>query len=337
MGLLPLRAADAVFSGPQSGEKTTPFKVLELTGKGADKERDPVTENAGAATALVFVHGIERSLVPLLRAVDQYGVERKDRIRTEIIFLSGDKIEGAQRIKAAAGSIKLQSRVGMSPDGIEGPGNYGLNKNCLMTIVAAKDNIVSANFALVQPGIADAPKVIAALAKTCGDEAPPAVEELTRRQAARDGGDMRRGERMRPGAPPPVDLSKFDLNSEAGLRDAVKALIGEVQSLRAELAAVRGGGVPPARGERPKEEIPGAVPEDAALQGLLRRFIRPSNDDATVDEVLKEVRAHIKDNADLKKQAEQGWLRVLHFENYGTPYARKTGRAFLEELQRETR
>src|SRR6478735_12177303 len=116
MGPQPLRAADAVFSGPQNGEKTSPFKVLELTGKGADKERDPVTENAGAATALVFVHGIERSLVPLLRTVDQYGVERKDRIRTEIIFLSGDKIEGAQRIKAAAGSLKLQSRVGMSPD-----------------------------------------------------------------------------------------------------------------------------------------------------------------------------------------------------------------------------
>src|SRR5690349_5223201 len=84
--LLPLRAADPVFSGPQSGEKTTPFKVVELTGAGADKERDPVTENAGAATALVFVHGIERSLVPLLRTVDQYGVERKDRIRTEFIF-----------------------------------------------------------------------------------------------------------------------------------------------------------------------------------------------------------------------------------------------------------
>ena len=56
----------------------------------------------------------------------------------------------------------------------EGPGNYGLNKDCLMTIVTAKDNTVVANFALVQPGIADAPKVLAALAKPAATEPPTA-------------------------------------------------------------------------------------------------------------------------------------------------------------------
>ncbi len=342
LGLQPLRAADPVFSGPQIGEKTTPFKVLELTGDGAGKERDPVADNAGAVTAIVFVHGIERSLVPLLRTVDEYGAGRKDRIKTEIVFLTADKIEGEQRVKAAAGSLKLQSRIGLSPDGAEGPGNYGLNKSCLMTIIAAKGDVVTANFPLVQPGIADAPGVIAALAKACGDESPPTVEELMQRHMARngpgrEGGDMRRGERMRPAAGPPVDLSRFDLNNEAGLRDAVRALIGEVQSLRAELAAVRGG-APPPRGaaptERLKEPIPGAAPTDDMLVGLLRRFIRPTNDDATVDAVLKEVRAYIKDSADFKKQAKDGWGRVLHLQ-YGTEYARKTGRVFLEELQRE--
>ncbi len=70
------------------------------------------------------------------------------------------------------------------------------------------------------------------------------------------------------------------------------------------------------------------------MQGLLRRFIRPTNDDATVDEVLKEVTAHIKDSADLKNQAKDGWIRVLHLQ-YGTEYSRKAGRAFLEEIQRE--
>jgi hypothetical protein len=63
-------AADPVFSGPQPGEKATPFKVLELTGDGVGKERDVTAE---APTAVVFLHGIERSLVPLLRVVDQYG------------------------------------------------------------------------------------------------------------------------------------------------------------------------------------------------------------------------------------------------------------------------
>ena len=61
-----LPAADAVFSGPQPGEKTSPFKVVELTGPNADKERNPIAENAGKPTSLVFVHGIERSLGALL-------------------------------------------------------------------------------------------------------------------------------------------------------------------------------------------------------------------------------------------------------------------------------
>jgi hypothetical protein len=76
------------------------------------------------------------------------------------------------------------------------------------------------------------------------------------------------------------------------------------------------------------------VPTDPTLEGLLRRFIRPTNDDAAVDAVLAEVRAHIKDKAELKQQAIDGWTRVLHFETYGTEYARTKGKAFLEELKK---
>src|SRR5688572_19073020 len=91
--LINASAADRVFSGPQPGEKTTAFKTLELSGPNAGKERDPITENAGEPTALVFLHAIERSLVPLVRIVDQYGGERKDRLKTEFIFLSADRLE----------------------------------------------------------------------------------------------------------------------------------------------------------------------------------------------------------------------------------------------------
>ena len=86
--------------------------------------------------------------------------------------------------------------------------------------------------------------------------------------------------------------------------------------------------------EKPKEDFPGAVPADAKLVGLLRQFIRPTNDDATVDRVLAEVKTHIKDNADLTKQAADGWTRVLHFgDRYGTPYARKVGQEFLDQIE----
>ncbi len=229
-------------------------------------------------------HQIERSLLPLLRVVDQYGIERKDRIRTEIVFLTADRLAGEQRVRAAAGSLKFAARTGLSPDGAEGPGNYGLNKVCLMTIVTAKDNKVVANFALVQPGIADAPKIIAALAKTCGDENPPAAEALGAKQPG-----MARG--------------------AAG------------ETMRKD-------------GEKPKDPFPGAVPTDEKLAGLLRQFIRPTNDDATVDRLLAEVKTHIKDQPDLAKQAADGWTRILYFgDHYGTPYSRKVGKEFLDQLK----
>jgi hypothetical protein len=49
--------------------------------------------------------------------------------------LFADRLAGEQRVKAAARPLQLQSRVG-SLDGVEGPGNYGLNKECMMTIIA---------------------------------------------------------------------------------------------------------------------------------------------------------------------------------------------------------
>src|SRR4029434_34956 len=107
------------------------------------------------------------------------------------VFLFADRVAGEERVKAASGSVKLRGRVGLSLDGAEGPCHYVLHKECMMTILAARENKVTANFALVQPGIADAPRVIAALAKVCGDTNPPTVEQLNERQMARAGGGQR--------------------------------------------------------------------------------------------------------------------------------------------------
>ncbi|OAI57269.1 hypothetical protein AYO49_02465 [Verrucomicrobiaceae bacterium SCGC AG-212-N21] len=323
-----LHGADPIFSGPQIGEKTTGFQTLAIGGSADGTERDPVKDNAGAPTVIVFVHAIERSLIPLLRLVDEYGVQRGDRIKTEIVFLSADRIRGEQQVRGANGSLRLRAKVGLSLDGAEGPGNYGLNKDCMMTLVMARDNVVTANFGLVQPGISDAPAVIAALATTCGDEKPPTVAALTPEQPRARGMTATRG-----AAPPPrvpLDLTKLDYSSEAGLRASVVALVAEVEALRRELAQQRGEGM---ASDVPRAPIPGAAPTDARLVDLLREFIRPTNDDATVDRVLTDVKGYIKDDAGLIQQTRDGWVRVLHL-NYGTAYARKTGREFLDTLKK---
>lgn len=291
----PSQAADPVFSGPQPGEKITPFKVVTLAGPAAGKEYDPVSEHKGAPSAFVFIHGVERSMVPILRVLDQYGHERKDRLKMEFVFLSADRAEAERRFPAVGKSLSLQSRMGLSTDGIEGPGNFGLNKECLLTIVAAREDRVTANFALIQPGISDAPKIIEALALTIQDEAPPTVAQLEERRQALTGRPSRpAGERMNPRMADPA---------------AAKAT----------------------------DPFPGAVPTDEKLLTLLRRFIQPTNDEKTVNNILQQVEEHIQGKPDLTQQAVDGWTRILHFgDRYGTPYAREAGRGFLDRHKKKS-
>ena len=63
-----------------------------------------------------------------------------------------------------------------------------------MTVIVARQNKVAANFALVLPGMADAPKIISAIAKVVGDTNPPAAEALRGRRGPG-------GARMEPGQP----------------------------------------------------------------------------------------------------------------------------------------
>lgn len=215
-----------------------------------------------------------------------------------------------------------------------------------MTVVVAKNNLVTANAALIQPGIADAPNILKAMAEASGDSAPPSLAELeAKRMAANPNPRGRAGIDMSPMAPskPAIDWDKLSsqLDNEAALREAVRSLIGEVQSLRKEINELRSkpSSDSPARreaatGNTPKEPFPGAPPTDPRLLGLLRQFIQPANSDAAVDKVLGEVEAYIKGNRDLTRQAIDGWTRVLHFgDRYGTAYARKAGQAFVDRLK----
>ena len=71
-----------------------------------------------------------------------------------------------------------RSSISVSVDGNEGPGAYGLNRGVTLTILVAKDNIVTANFALVQPSLpADAPRVLGEVVKLIGGKVPT-LEEL---------------------------------------------------------------------------------------------------------------------------------------------------------------
>lgn len=191
--VIALAAEDRVFSGPQVGEKATAFKVAAVTGASSGKELVLLDGKGQKAAVIVFVHAIERSIVPLLTVVDQYGHETREKVATEFVFLSDDRTASEKRLPLVAQSLRMQCPMSISLDGPEGPGNYGLNRACLMTIVVVtKERDVTANFALVQPGIADAPAVIGAIAKACGEVDPPTPEALRERRAKAAEGNSRR-------------------------------------------------------------------------------------------------------------------------------------------------
>ncbi|MDB4664855.1 hypothetical protein OAE97_00745 [Verrucomicrobia bacterium] len=195
---LQAQTQEKVFSGPQPGESTTHFDAIELRGDTQGETVDPILENAGNATTLVFVHGLERSMVPLMKVIDAFGERYKTKIKTEWVFLSDDPITSRQRLPIAGRSIQMKGRMLLSSDGIEGPGNYGLNKRCLLTVLTSKENKVTANFALIQPGIADAESILGALAALIGLEKIPDMhsfidqERMTRRGMRGRGKEIKR-------------------------------------------------------------------------------------------------------------------------------------------------
>lgn len=319
-------AADPpLYSGPQPGEPTPAFRAKLLAEGQAWKEEDLIARWMGAPSVIVFVHGLERSMAPLMTTLDQYAAENSGKLRAGFVFLTDDQVMAEQRLPLVRRSLNLKSPVALSPEGPEGPGSYALNRKCLLTVLAARDNRVTASFALVQPGIADAPRILAAVGKLIGDEKPPTADALQER---------RRGVAARPAAADrPTDRPSADLSTVEGLRAAVQQLQQEVRRLSAELAQLRSAS--PRQPARPAtgESLPGAAPTDEKLVGLLRSFIQRTNDPATVDRVLKEVEEYVRTSPDLKKQAIDGWVRVLYLK-YGTEYAQSAGQKFVERLRK---
>jgi hypothetical protein len=169
---------EKVFSGPQPGEKLTGFKVQGMFGRWDGKETDVIADAAKAPTMLIFVHEWTRPTLQLTRGLDTYGDKWAAKgLKTYFVNLTADKAKTEQFLQGAKNSLNLKCPQSISLDGLEGPGNYGLNRKMTVTILVAKDNKVTANFAIVQPNETDTPKVLAAVADLLG-EPKPSQEEI---------------------------------------------------------------------------------------------------------------------------------------------------------------
>ena len=176
LALAPCVWAGDLPSGPAVGDKLQEFKVLGFSGSEAGKEFEVLKQAKNGPTLLVFVHQISRPLFQLLRPVDAYA-SKEEKLARHIIWLSTDKDETIKFLERAKNSLNLQTPVSVTLDGKDGPPAYGLNDKVAVTILIAKDKKVVANFAYADPNDTVAPKVIDAIAKAVGKEAPKAKED----------------------------------------------------------------------------------------------------------------------------------------------------------------
>lgn len=171
---------DPVFSGPQPGESLAPFKVRLVLGAQPGKEIDPIAQADGKPVLLVFVHEVNRPSVGMTRILTQ-AVQKmtKGSLNTAVIFLHEDAAEGEATINRVKQALTTEGvSTGVSLDGREGPGAYGLNRKVALTILVGDKGKVTSNFALIQPSLqADLPKVLESVAKITGTK-PPRLEDL---------------------------------------------------------------------------------------------------------------------------------------------------------------
>lgn len=175
-----VQADEEVFSGPQVGERLVPFTARGTLGDVAGKEFDLVKTADGKPVLLIFIHELTRPSVGLARLIGNYGAKRaKDGLVSGVVFLAADPTEMEIKVKRAARALPQDIPVGVSGEGQEGPGAYGLNRNVAMTVLVANENKVTANFALVQPSIqADAPKIAKEIVEALGGGKVPTLDEL---------------------------------------------------------------------------------------------------------------------------------------------------------------
>lgn len=242
-------ADDPVFSGPQVGEKLIPFKVMAVGGEQTGKEVDPVSRADGKPSLFVFVHKLTRPGIGLTKALTGYAIDQEG-VATGIIWLDDDKAQAEAYLTRARNSLNFKAPVGVSVDGGEGPGAYGLNRNVELTVLVANDNAVTANFALVQPSLTEAPKIAAELAKLIKKPAPTPEQlaryvnprnaamraEMRRRQGR--GGDRTGGTDLRS-----MMRGLIDATDDATIEKAVKAIetwVGDNKARRAQVKRMSG-------------------------------------------------------------------------------------------------
>ena len=323
------QAAD-IGSGPPTGALLAPLNSYALHGPHKGREFDAAKSLGQGPGALLFIHELSRNIIPVLRGLDDLTSEYSVLgFHSHTLLLHDDRTSAENRLKAINGSLKLAHPIILSLDGLEGPGDYALNRRAALTIVLAKGGQVVRSVALTDAGQHNLPELREWVEAVAG-KIPADPDELRKMIA----GNLPKG---------------VDAVRELAVNQGV-----QLQKLRARLARVENGQMnsrmQQRKPQRMKRDAPnaarrqanardqakpavkreGAPPDDDELQSNLRAFIRKTNSDERNDEVYADITARAAESAELTRQAREMFRLVLSLKDrYGTPHAHELAEGFL--------
>lgn len=237
------RTEDPVFSGPQVGEKLSPFEFKGVFGDLAGKKIDLIRQAEKKSVSLIFVHARTRPAFGLTNLVMKFAATRsKAGLESAVVFLTDDATSTETWMRQVEKHFPKGVTYGVSLDGPEGPGAYGLNRNVTLTVLVGKEGKVTANFALVQPSVqADGPKILKAIVDVSGGGKVPSIEELA---GPRYRGQDSRDTPARQTDPELTSLLRSLINKQASEEDVSKAAreldahVEKNEAARKELARI---------------------------------------------------------------------------------------------------
>ncbi|MEM7233398.1 MAG: hypothetical protein AAF517_14565, partial [Planctomycetota bacterium] len=94
----------------------------------------------------------------------------KKTLSAHVIFLGDDETELSNMVKPIATRLPEAITLGISREGRDGPGSYGLNRNVSMTILVAKGGKVLHNFPFRQPLLYVDAHVLGGIAEAIGEK-----------------------------------------------------------------------------------------------------------------------------------------------------------------------
>ena len=162
-----------LFSGPQPGEKLPSFKTIGVRGETEGKELDAIAAAAGKPQLLIFQDDNRvgfRGIYGIAGALSKIAEKSEKGLSVQVVFLGDDANELSTMLKRIAARLPEALTIGISRDGREGPGSYGLNRNVSMTVLVAREGRVLHNFAFQQPLLTVDPHVLGGIAEAIGEK-----------------------------------------------------------------------------------------------------------------------------------------------------------------------